>query len=35
LASDALTDNAVSIEAHAALGYREVERLVHFTKDLG
>ena len=35
MASDALIDNAASIEAHARLGYREVERLVHFAKDLG
>jgi aminoglycoside 6'-N-acetyltransferase I len=35
MASDALIDNAVSIEAHARLRYREVERLVHFAKDLG
>ena len=35
MASDALIDNAISIEAHARLGYREVERLVHFAKDLG
>jgi aminoglycoside 6'-N-acetyltransferase I len=35
MASDALIDNAVSIEAHARLGYREVERLVLFAKDLG
>ena len=35
MASDALIDNAVSIEAHARLGYHEVERLVHFAKDLG
>ena len=35
MASDALIDNAVSIESHARLGYREVGRLVHFAKDLG
>jgi aminoglycoside 6'-N-acetyltransferase I len=35
MASDALIDNAVSIEAHARLGYHEVERLVHFAKNLG
>jgi aminoglycoside 6'-N-acetyltransferase I len=35
MASDALIDNEVSIEAHARLGYREVERLVLFAKDLG
>jgi aminoglycoside 6'-N-acetyltransferase I len=35
MASDALIDNAVSIVAHGRLGYREVERLVHFAKELG
>jgi aminoglycoside 6'-N-acetyltransferase I len=35
MASDAYVDNAVSVESHARLGYREVERLVHFVKDLG
>jgi aminoglycoside 6'-N-acetyltransferase I len=35
MASDAEIDNAVSVEAHAALGYREVGRHVHFAKDLG
>jgi aminoglycoside 6'-N-acetyltransferase I len=34
MASDAFIDNAVSIEAHARLGYHEVERLVHFAKAL-
>ncbi len=35
MASDALADNAVSIASHARLGYRAVETLVHFAKDLG
>jgi hypothetical protein len=35
MASDALIENAVSIEAHAHLGYHGVERPVHFAKDLG
>ena len=35
MASDALIDNTVSLRSHARLGYREVERLVHFAKDLG
>jgi aminoglycoside 6'-N-acetyltransferase I len=34
LCSDALLDNAVSHAAHAALGFREVERLVVFHKPL-
>ena len=34
MASDALIDNTVSIASHARLGYRVVERLVHFAKDL-
>ena len=34
MASDAYIDNTVSIESHARLGYREVEHLVHFAKDL-
>jgi aminoglycoside 6'-N-acetyltransferase I len=34
MASDAYIDNATSAESHARLGYREVERLVHFAKDL-
>jgi aminoglycoside 6'-N-acetyltransferase I len=34
MASDAYIDNTVSVESHARLGYREVERLVHFAKDL-
>ena len=35
MASDAEIENGVSIEAHVALGYREVGRVVHFSKDLG
>ena len=35
MASDTHIDNGVSIEAHGALGYREVGRVVHFSKDLG
>jgi aminoglycoside 6'-N-acetyltransferase I len=34
IASDALLDNSVSIEAHAALGFAVVERAVHFRKPL-
>jgi aminoglycoside 6'-N-acetyltransferase I len=34
MASDALVDNTISIASHKRLGYREVERLVHFAKDL-
>jgi aminoglycoside 6'-N-acetyltransferase I len=34
MASDAEIRNAVSIEAHVAIGYREVGRAVHFSKDL-
>ncbi len=34
LASDALIENARSIAAHAALGFEEVERSVHFIKKL-
>ena len=34
MASDALIDNEVSHQAHLALGYREVERIVCFHKDL-
>jgi len=34
LASDALLDNTVSHQAHEALGFSEVERSVHFRKDL-
>jgi aminoglycoside 6'-N-acetyltransferase I len=34
MASDALVDNSLSLQAHTALGYQEVERLIHFRKDL-
>jgi aminoglycoside 6'-N-acetyltransferase I len=34
LASDALLDNVASQRAHAALGFRETERVVYFTKKL-
>jgi aminoglycoside 6'-N-acetyltransferase I len=34
MASDALIDNEVSYQAHLALGYREVERIICFHKDL-
>ena len=34
LASNALLDNTVSHQAHEALGFSEVERTVHFRKDL-
>lgn len=34
LASGALLDNATSIAAHESLGFREVERQVHFAKKL-
>jgi aminoglycoside 6'-N-acetyltransferase I len=34
LASDALLDNAVSIDAHRALGFAEIERIVCFRKRL-
>lgn len=34
LASDAELDNESSIRAHAALGFRETFRLVHFLKPL-
>jgi aminoglycoside 6'-N-acetyltransferase I len=34
IASDALTDNHVSIAAHRALGYEEVERIVCFRRSL-
>ena len=34
LASDALIDNEVSQRAHRALGFRETERVVYFTRDL-
>jgi aminoglycoside 6'-N-acetyltransferase I len=35
MASDTTSENEVSIEAHVAIGYREVGRLVHFSKGLG
>lgn len=35
MASDALLDNVGSHRAHRALGFEEVERSVHFRKDLG
>jgi len=34
IASDALIDNPVSERAHLALGFEEVERAIHFRKDL-
>ena len=34
LASDALIDNEVSQRAHRALGFRETERVVYFTRIL-
>ena len=34
LASDALLENDVSQQAHEALGFAEVERSVHYRKDL-
>ena len=34
MASDCLIDNDVSYHAHLALGYQEVERLIHFKKNL-
>lgn len=34
MASDALIDNDLSIEAHKKLGFEEVERIVCFRKDL-
>ena len=34
LASDALLDNQVSQRAHLALGFRETERVVYFTRVL-
>jgi aminoglycoside 6'-N-acetyltransferase I len=34
IASDTWLDNEASIRAHAKLGYYEVERLVHFVKQL-
>lgn len=34
IASDALIDNHVSVAAHTALGYREIERIVCFIRPL-
>ena len=34
MASDTWLDNEASIRAHVKLGYAEVERLVHFVKQL-
>jgi aminoglycoside 6'-N-acetyltransferase I len=34
LASDTLLDNRVSEQVHRALGFTEVERAIHFRKDL-
>jgi aminoglycoside 6'-N-acetyltransferase I len=34
MASDCLVDNIISLSAHTALGHQEVERLIHFRKDL-
>ena len=34
MASDCLPNNEVSLAAHAALGYQETVRLVHFRKPL-
>lgn len=34
MASDALLDNAASERAHKALGFEEVERVIHFRKRL-
>lgn len=34
MASDCEIDNLVSLQAHNALGYQEVERLIHFCKKL-
>jgi aminoglycoside 6'-N-acetyltransferase I len=34
IASDAVIDNLVSERAHSALGFDEVERAIHFRKDL-
>lgn len=35
MASDALLENVDSHRAHQALGFQEVERSVHFRKDIG
>jgi aminoglycoside 6'-N-acetyltransferase I len=34
MASDTWLDNEVSIQAHVKMGYKEMERLVHFAKKL-
>jgi aminoglycoside 6'-N-acetyltransferase I len=34
MASDTWLDNESSIRAHVKMGYSEVERLVHFVKQL-
>ncbi len=34
MGSDTWLDNDVSIKAHLAMGYEEVERLIHFAKTL-
>jgi aminoglycoside 6'-N-acetyltransferase I len=34
MASDCLIENTISFAAHSSLGYREVERLIHFRKPL-
>jgi aminoglycoside 6'-N-acetyltransferase I len=34
MASDCLVENTISFTAHSSLGYREVERLIHFRKPL-
>ncbi len=34
MASDALIDNEESLRAHLALGFEEVDRCVHFRKQL-
>jgi aminoglycoside 6'-N-acetyltransferase I len=34
LASDALIDNEISQRTHRALGFRETERVVYFTRRL-
>ena len=34
IASDAVIDNLLSERAHLALGFVEVERAIHFRKDL-
>lgn len=34
MASDCLINNEISLIAHTALGYQEVERLIHFKKHI-